>query len=270
MKHRVLPVAIWFAALTAPLQAAAGCSRPMVVPLSSTGKSVVIQGADFSGIYPDLLRGMEEKEGCTFVMSGVPRARLELMFESGKADLLIPASKTPKRDEVGHFVPLIQNRATLISVENGRAPVRSLSELLSRQDLRVIAVRGFDYGQAYQEALVELGRLGRLTWEVDPLSVARLLKSGSVDATIMAPVILAGAMQDDARVAGLLDKLRFEPLEELPWGENGAYISKTSLSKDDVQALVTAMTRLSQSGLVWKGFQRYLPAAVLKESVRGR
>ena len=148
--------------------------------------------------------------------------------------------------------------------------MRSLSELLSRPDLRVIAVRGFDCGQAYQEALVELGRLGRLTWEVDPLSVARLLKSGSVDATIMAPVILAGAMQEDARVAGLIDKLRFEPLEELPWGESGAYISKTSLSKDDVQALMTAMTRLSQSGLVWKGFQRYLPAAVLKESVRGR
>ena len=270
MKHLVLPAVIWFAVLAAPLTAAAACSRPMVVPLSSTGKSVVIKGAGISGIYPDLLRGMQDKEGCTFVMSGVPRARLELMFETGKADLLIPASKTPKRDEVGHFVPLIQNRATLISVETGRAPVRSLAELLARPDLRVIAVRGFDYGKTYQEALVELGRLGRLTWEVDPLSVARLLKTGSADATIMAPVILAGAMQDDVRVADLLDKLRFEPLDELPWGESGVYLSKTSLAKEDVQALLAAMTRLSQSGAVWRGFQRYLPAAVLKESVRGR
>lgn len=269
MKYLLLPLAIFVAALAAPVASVAGCSRALVVPLSSTGKSVVIKGTEISGIYPDLLRSMEEKESCTFSMTGVPRARLELMFETGKADLLIPASKTPKRDEFGYFVPLIQNRATLISVDTGRARVRTLAELLARTELRVVAVRGFDYGQAYQDALVELGRQGRLTWEVDPLSVARLLKLGSVDATIMAPVILAGAIQDDARVTDLLDRLRYEPLAEIPWGESGVYISKTSLAPGDVQTLRTAMAKLSQSGAVWRGFQRYLPAAVLKESVRG-
>lgn len=248
--------------------AQAECSRVINVPMSATGLSVLVNGDAVSGIYPDLLRVMSEKEKCTFAMTAVPRARLEVLFETGRADVLIPASKTPKRDALGTFVALIQNRALLMSIQSKRPPIKTVQELLDQTSLKVALVRGFDYGQPYQDLITALGQQGRLILEVDPLSVARLLKAGTVDVTIMAPTILAGAVQGDERVRDMVDTLRMEPLEELPWGTSGVYLSNTSLSPTDKTALLDAMERAAKSGDVWKSFQRYYSPAVLKSSIR--
>jgi len=252
------------------LAAQAQCTRVMQVPVSATGFSVIVQDEAISGIYPDILRSISQKEGCSFALTPVPRARQEALFESGKADLLIPATRTPRRDEFGHFVPLIYNRATLISIDARRPPIQSLQEFIHKTELRVILVRGFDYGPAYRQLVDELRRQGRLAWETDPLSVARMLKNGAADLTLMAPSIFAGAVQGDERVGDLMDRLRFEPVPELPWGDSGAYISKTAVSADDRQALQQLLEKATQSGAVWRGFQKYYSPMVLKESIRPR
>ncbi|QJQ06698.1 amino acid ABC transporter substrate-binding protein [Undibacterium piscinae] len=76
-----------------PFPASAACSRPILVPVSAAGLSVITNGDAVSGIYPEILRSVADKEGCSFIFTPVPRARLELMFESGKADLIVPAKK---------------------------------------------------------------------------------------------------------------------------------------------------------------------------------
>ncbi|MFZ6654535.1 substrate-binding periplasmic protein [Undibacterium sp. TJN19] len=250
------------------VQAFAACSRAINVPVASTGRSVLINGDQIDGIYPDVLRNLGDS--CKFLLTAVPRARLELMFETGRADLLIPASRTPKRDEHGIFIPMVYNRATLISLDSNRPVITSAQELLDKKDLKVALVRGFDYGPAYQDLVKELTRQGRLFFDAEPLSVARLLKAGIADVTIMAPSILAGAIMEDGRVQDMLDKLRYEPIPELPWGDSGAYISKNSLNNEDRAALKEMMEQIAKSGMVWKGFQRYYPANVLKESIRPR
>lgn len=247
----------------------ADCSRPMQVPVSSTGQSVIISDGEISGIYPELLRSLG-KDGCEFAMTPVPRARQELLFETGKADLLVPATKTQRRDEHGVFVPLTRSRATLIATDAKRAPFKSAYDLLERKDVRVVLVRGFDYGAAYLELMEALQRQNRLVLESDPLAVARVLKANPGDVTIMAPVIFVGAIQDDARVSDMLDKLRFDPIAELPWGDNGLYISKNSLSKEDSAALLALLNRPTVASTLWKSFQTYYPASVLKESIRPR
>lgn len=255
-------------AVCGALSAHAACSRVIQVPVSATGQSVLIDGGTISGIYPDLLRALSDKEGCTFALSDVPRARQEIMFETGRADLLIPASKTPRRDALGTFVALIHNRATLLSIRPNRPAIKTLRELQDNSRLKVALVRGFDYGQVYQELITALGKQGRLILEVDAISVARLLKAGTADVTIMAPTILAGAAQGDERVQDIVDKLRIEPLDDLPWGDSGVYISNTALNPQDKAALQDAMERAARSGEVWKAFQRYHNAAILKGSIR--
>ncbi len=251
-----------------PLTVSAGCSRLIQVPVAATGLSVIIDNDGIKGIYPELLRNMAEREGCSFAFSAVPRARLEVLFEAGRADLLIPASKTPKRDAFGTFIPLIHNRAQLISLQSVRPAIKSAGELLEQTSLKVALVRGFDYGAAYQELVAALEKQGRAVFEVDSLSVARLLKAGSADATIMAPSILAGALQTDERVRELMERLRFESLAELPWGDSGAYVSNQSLSAQDQSTLQAALERAAQSGVVWKGFQKRYAPAVLQGSIR--
>lgn len=257
-------------ALVASGTTIAGCSRPMQVPVSATGQSVTIGDGEIGGIYPELLRSLGGKDGCEFVLTPVPRARQELLFETGKADLLVPATRTPRRDEFGVFVPLTRSRATIISLDPKRAPFRSAYDLLERKDVRVVLVRGFDYGVPYQELMEALQRQNRLVLESDPVAVARVLKASPGDVTIMAPVIFASAIQDDARVSDLADKLRFDPIAELPWGENGLYLSKASLSKEDSAALQALLNRPAVANMLWKSFQTYYPANVLKESIRPR
>jgi len=264
------PLLVFAATLLAAPLGQAGCSRDIVVPVSNTGASVVVNGDKISGIYPDLMRPLGQKEGCHFVFSPVPRARLELMFETGKADMLMPATRTAARDVHGIFVPMMRHRATLISVASNRPAIVSAQDLLERRDLRVAVVRGFDYGEAYQGMLRELNKQGRLFTEVDPTAVARLLNLGAVDVTMMGPTILAGAIAREPRVAGLLDKLRLEPIPELPWQQNGVYISRRSLSAEDQAALLDLLEKAARSGAVMEGFQRYHRPEILAESVRPR
>lgn len=255
------------AGLVVSAAASGQCSRAMQVPVASVGLSMIVADGEIAGVYADVLRGIA---GCDFVFSGVPRARLEAMFEAGRADLLIPASRTRRRDEHGFFVPLVQARATLISMNAERAPIRSLQELRERRELRVALVRGYDYGDAYQSLVKDLRTQGRLFLDVDPASVARMLNGGMVDLTIMTPSIMVGALHAEPRLSFLLDRLRYEPVDDLPWTESGAYISKKSVSEPDREVLREALDKAAKTGMVWKTFQRYYPPGSLTESIKPR
>lgn len=258
------------ALLALPGWAAAGCTRTINVPIAPIGLSVFVAPDNtVSGVYPEILRSMSTKEGCSFEFSVVPRARLDVLFESGRADLLIPASRSPARDELGLFVPLVYSRATLISVASERPAAKTAQDLLSRRDIKVGLVRGFDFGPGYQALVRELAEQGRVVQEVDAASVGRLMQSGAVDMTIMAPSILVGALLGEPKVAGLVPRLRYEAIEELPWGDSGAYISK-HLNEADTNTLREALERSSKSGAVWKAFLRYYPANALTGSIRAR
>ena len=250
-----------------PNTAGAACSRPINIPFSSAGLSAIIDGDTISGIYPELLREMAGKENCTVIFSAVPRARLEQMFKDGRADLLIPAKKTAKRDTHGIFVPLIDNRMAIISIESGQPAIKNARDLLIQNKLRVALVRGFDYGPAYLKLVSELSRQKRVFFEVDPTSVARMLKAGAADLTIMVPYVFAGALQDDARVESLIGMLRYEIIPELPWSDSGVYLSNR-LSADDSLHLRRFLDNAARSGIVWKKFQHSYSEELLKDSTR--
>ncbi|RZT10900.1 polar amino acid transport system substrate-binding protein [Duganella sp. CF402] len=257
-----------FAALVAQ-NAAAGCSREINAPVSANGASVIVEGLTVKGIYPDLLRAIGPKAGCQFVFTVVPRARQVAMFSAGTADVLVPASRTPARDKFGIFVPMINHRAMLISVSNGRAPITSAQDLLARKELRVAVVRGFDYGEAYTALIDELQKQGRLFVEVDVVGIARLLHAGSADLTIMGPTLMAGAIRRDARVHGLQDKLKTEAIPELPWHHSGAYLSN-ALKPEDMATIREALEKAGKSNQVMDGYLHYFRADVLNDSVRPR
>jgi polar amino acid transport system substrate-binding protein len=267
MKPRLL-----FAACLASLavqQASASCTRDLAAPVSSNGASVIIEGDQVKGIYPDVLRSIQAKTGCNIVFTVVPRARQVAMFKAGKADVLVPASRTQERDQIGTFIPMIHHRAMLISVNNGRAPITSAQDLLSRKELRVAVVRGFDYGDRYIELINELQKQGRVFVEVDVSAVARLLHAGSADLTIMGPTLMAGAIRREPRVHGLQEKLKAEAIPELPWNQSGAYISN-AMKPEDRAILRDALENAGKSNQIMEGYLRYFRAEVLTDSVRPR
>jgi polar amino acid transport system substrate-binding protein len=183
---------------------------------------------------------------------------------------MVPAVGTPRRDQFGDFVPMASARAMLLSVDGSRPAVHDLAELLQRHELRVVAVRGNDYGEAYQAALAELGRQGRLYLEPDPLQVARLLGEGMADVTILTPMSLAQAMIENPRVRPLLDRLRIEEMPELPWSHSGIYLSRKTLSAEQRRYLTAQLRQGYDDAKVWEQYRRYYPANVVAASMRLR
>lgn len=261
----------WYALATLCIwasHASAGCPRALQVPVSSTGLSVILGPKEVSGIYPDFFRAITDKEHCKFVFTVMPRARQELLFATGRADLLIPATRTPRRDAYGTFVPLIRSRAVLISLDQQHAPFTSMQDLLARTDVRVVLVRGFDYGTPYQDLIQTLSQQNRLLLEADAASAARLLKANPSYVSIMAPTIFLGVLPEDPRLAGLAEKLRFDAVDDLPWTESGVYVSNTSLQPDEATQVAQILRRQAETGSVWKSFQTYYSPAVLKDNIR--
>lgn len=271
MQYRAWLNALLAALVLLPILGHAECSRAIRVPMSETGLSVIADGSSIaSGVYPDILRSIQTRGECIFAMSIVPRARLEAMFKNGSADLLIPATRSPQRDVNGIFVPLIRNRAMLVSVKSERAPVTSIRELVDNPSMKLVLVRGYSYGAVYDDLAAKLDAQGRLQYESDPISIARRLIAENDLASIMAPSIIIGALRSDGRYERLLGSLRFETLEEFPWGDSGAYISRSSLSEADKQVLMEQLEKAVKTGLVWKEFRRYYGEDLPSEGVRPR
>lgn len=263
LAHTVAAIAFLFAQ-----PAMAACSRPIEVPVAPIGQSIFVKGDTVSGAYYDMLTTLRERTGCIFHFRVVPRMRLEAMFESGKADLLVAATHSARRVRAGQFIPMVETRATLLSLTSGRAPLRSMDDIVGRTELRVAVVRGFDYGEAYQELLKKLAAQGRLFQEADPLTVARLLNKGMADLTIMPHHVMISAIKSDARVASMETRLRIETLEEMPWIQAGVYISSNSLNAHDRSELTKGLSTSAREGELWHLFQRYYSPAVLSLSIR--
>ncbi len=262
--------AILLLGLALPLMGAsarAECTRAMRVPVSPIGLSVMSSGGEVAGVYPDLLRKIGTETGCRFEFVVVPRARLEAMFTGGNADLLVPATRTSVRDARGDFIPMMKARPMLISLASDRAPIESLAELAERRELRVAVVRGFDYGESYQRLLQTLKEQKRLVLEADVLAVARALDRSLADVTVMAPSIFSGTLLQDSRIKGLLERLRFEPLAELGWGDSGVYLSR-HLSSKDREILGDALERSARSGAVWRAVQKHYPPGTYEEGLK--
>lgn len=269
MKTLLFAAALAVGAPAVHAGSASGCTRPISVPLSPGGASVISEGDKLRGIYPDVLRSVADKIACKFEYSMVPRARLVALYQLGQADLFLPASPTPERDRHGTFVPLVSIRPVLISLEGNHAPITSAQDLLARRDLRVAVVRGFDYGEGYTALTTELAKQGRLFVEVDVTAVARLLHAGSADLTIMGPSLIISVAQREQRVQGMLERLRTEAIAELPWRYSGAYVSKT-LPREDQQLLIDGLEKSARANQFIDSYRRYFGGEMLNSGVRAR
>jgi polar amino acid transport system substrate-binding protein len=227
-----------------------------------------VQDDKIGGIYKDILDSVASKSNCSFALSAVPRARLERLFEAGQADLLLAATRSPERDRLGIFIPLVRTRATAISFGKAeRKPIAQGRDLLLQPDVRLVVVRGFNFGPAYLALTEAMQKQGRLVQEADPLAVARWLRANPNDVTLMAPITMYGALVEDERLKDMIDTMTVEGLEDIPWGESGVYLSREALPATTRDFLKTTIQRETRSDYLYRRFSAIYPPQVLKGSV---
>jgi polar amino acid transport system substrate-binding protein len=248
--------------------AAAACSRVVEVPLAPIGLSVAFEGGRAVGVYAELLKEIGAATTCRFQIQQVPRARLQRMFEAGQADLLLPASAVSTREAFGDFVPLLQTRAALLTLGRDTSLPRSLADLLATPGQRLAVVRGFSFGEAYDGLVAQLRAQQRLVEEADAAGVARALRLGVADLTVMAPSILVGALVQTPTMSAWVKDLRLGFVDELGWNDSGVYLSRQSLTEADRQLLRQAFGQAGRSRRAYQIFVERHPPGSLGDSVR--
>lgn len=244
------------------------CSHPIQVPVATYGYTVIVKDKQFSGILPEVLNTIQAKSNCRFEYTLVPKNRQEMLFETGQSDLLVNAVKTARRDKFGIFFSFIHLRATLISIDGQHSSFQRTNDLYTRSDLKLLIVRAYDYGPAYQEIVAEMSKLGRVIVESDPVSVAKLMRSNPKYVTIMAPTIFAGIIHTDVALENMIGKIRYEKLDSLPWNDSGVYISKTSMSLADQRYLKVQFEKHVNLDDIKRAYQKYYPPEVIKIGIR--
>lgn len=248
----------------------ARCSRLIQVPVAAYSYTVIVKDNQFSGILPDVLSALEAKSRCKFAYSLVPKNRQEILFETGKSDLLVNAVKTARRDSFGIFFPFVQLRAVVISIEGQLPPLHNAKDIVARNETKLVIVRAYDYGPAYQAIVDEMSKLARVVIEPDPISVAKLIRANPKYVTIMAPTIFSGIIQSEPVLESLNGKIRFEKMDELQWTDSGVYISKVSLSASDQIYLKAQFEKYANTDNIWKAYLNYYPPEVIKMGIRPR
>lgn len=254
--------------LGASLGAQAGCSRPLEVPVAPIGLMVTVDQGQIGGAFVEVLQEVGRTQGCQFRFEAVPRARQEMLFLARRADVMLPAQRTERRDPFGQHVALLQVRPTLVALRPLPAVVHNRASLLKDSALRVVVLRGVDNGPQYRELLEQLRAHGRLVVEADTGGVVRALREGLADAALMNPVIVQGQLMQSPELRGLLNQLQAQALQDLDWHPSGVYLALDRLSEADRQLLAQALGAPSARQRLWQLLRDRYRGALLEAGYR--
>jgi polar amino acid transport system substrate-binding protein len=246
--------------LAATIQFAhAGCSRPIVVPAAPAGKFMMTneQTLEVSGVYPDLLRSSGKKIGCDFHFVVVPRVRLNMMFEKGTGQLIIPSTQTPERDLLGEFVLLFYGTPVIISARPD-LKIRTIADIKNYPKLRVNVVRGYNWGASYQVAVKQLSDSGMVEDVVDASTVIKKMQVGHADITIMTAEIFYGNLSNLGLLETFAKNIRYIKTPDFQPTFTGVYLSY-SLSSADRGQLKSMLQNWLSSKALWSALQAALP-----------
>lgn len=241
--------------LAGAASAQAACSRPLKVVISPMGRNMMVAAdGGVGGLVPDFLQLVASRTGCRFNFVVVPRARAHMVFENGDADLIPGTTRTAERDKLGTFVHMYNSRAMLIALA-GKLPSEMALADAGKRELRLGAVRGYNYGPEYRRLVEQAGSLPRLSLVPDPDTAARMLAASRFDAVLVGPSVFAEAAQR----AGLADKVAVTSINGMQPAQVGIYLNRQALPPTDQALLRDAIAALVARGEYGRLVRQYYP-----------
>ncbi len=155
--------------------------------------------------------------GCDVQSVHVPRARQLQLYLNGKTDFLYPAIRAADRDAAGQLVPMYRTRPMLLSRQPLPAAVRDAASLQATR-LRIVSVRGLDYGGATRALQRQLSAQKRWLWEAEVPGLLRAVRDGLADAALLNPPLLTG-------IPEINQQWHWQALPEFEWRDIGIYLS---------------------------------------------
>ncbi|MBV8379853.1 MAG: transporter substrate-binding domain-containing protein [Paucibacter sp.] len=242
--------AIWALNATADV---APCDRPLRVAMSSMPDARLTDDTPIRHMLDELMPEWSRRADASLVLQPMPRVRAFSELKAGSIDIVPMATRAPERDAYAELVVMGRMKAMLIVRKDAATMPGSETELLASR-LRVILVRGQEFGSHWAAIQAELQRHGRLDIVGDQLAAVRMLKVHRADAVFGLPVFFAPALSAEglSDTVSIVDAKLAEPTDE------GFYVSR-ALPAACRARLQEAGTSLRRSGIYQSLLSRYMP-----------
>ncbi|MEO3690475.1 hypothetical protein [Roseateles paludis] len=237
----------------------AACSRVLDTPVAPTGRAVVVEGDEVSGVYPGLLRAAQAAAGCQFGFRVVPRARqFYLFFDVQESDAFVPATRKAEREAQAQFVPIVRQVPHMATLRARPDLPADLDGLRRHPTARLVTVRTYSWGDEYDEFVRSLEAQRRIEVVGDLPTVLTLLKRGRADFTILpATLIYSVAPRPE-------DALVYRPIAGMAPIEVGVYLSRARIPRAERDEIARAVAETIRQGELLKQFRQHYPESVLR------
>ncbi|WP_158997866.1 substrate-binding periplasmic protein [Pigmentibacter ruber] len=208
-----------------------------------------------SGIDYDLLKELEKRSGCKFVITAEPRARIWYELENGKLDFATSGIPTTKREEYSYFSNFVSyKKSILIRKETN---IKSMQDFMANKNLIFGTIISYKDGSKKIDNMLDLLRQEKRVEE-------------STSQELMYKKLATNRIQ--AVIGSILNyKIYFEKFPNLKddieiydWfpeeksANVGIVISKKTINEIERQSWDTLIKEMVVDGTVLKIFKKYL------------
>lgn len=241
------PAAQVQAQVDSPPTAGPACSRPFSLALHDHG---LLYSADSAtGIDKDVADALQQRSGCRFLISLLPRARIWQLIESGALDFSLSGISTPQREQFAAFAWYFSNKYQLLLRRD--SGVTSIEDFERRPRLQLGVIRGFRYSESANRLVDRLAEQQRLTQSSGLSALFDALAAGRIQAMIIEPFDLP-----TVSLARIREQTQIVEFGDPPV-PHGLIMSRASLSEAEQarwRALVELMRR---DGSLLRIFKKY-------------
>jgi polar amino acid transport system substrate-binding protein len=149
-----------FGLLLWSILSAASCSRPLRVGWENVTpynyEKEVVGKKQLTGLDIDILRATLQKMHCDAVFMDMPWSRQLEELRTGEIDVILGASRSPERQQFGHFSEPYRRENIRLYVKKGSSTQYPITDLASvmQFSMHIGVVRGNYYGENFQTLLL--------------------------------------------------------------------------------------------------------------------
>ncbi len=253
--RRLIPLLACLLAASSAI--AATCPDSLRAGISELGFSGYQADDGVRGAAADVLREAARRSGCAIALTLYPRSRLFVEFGGGHIDVAASAARSDERDRDGIFIPYAMSRFELVLATPGAGParaIRSLADFITSGTGTLNIVRGAFYTPDVHRQLEKLRNLRRLEEVTDFEMAFRKIAAGRAAGTL-APEMVSARLRQEFNITATSVVIA---VPESPPLQVGAYLSRTTLSAMEQDALGKALRAMAQDGAIYAIYRRYV------------
>lgn len=237
------------------------CSGPVRIALFEYGAMYRVASND--GIDVGLINVLEKRTGCRFERLVRPRARIWKELEAGTLDMATAAVRTPERSRYLFFSPYMQAR-NVVLVRRSSAPTKLTPAGLEANALRMGVVRGFHHEAVYDDLVLRMKAVDRVTEAVDVADLLRMLDRKIVDVVLSQPLVYAQYVAPDV-VARDYDVYDWAPVTDSAVGS--LVFSRQRFTPEQFKRWDALLQALLRDGTITKIVRQYVGPEQARELV---